>query len=84
MEFLSSYLEVRFKLGMSWSNHGRNGWHVDHIIPCAMFDLTIVDNQKICFHYTNLQPLWWWENIAKSDSIEIENVRVSSRARGVT
>src|SRR5690606_34227418 len=35
---LVAHLEARFQRGMSWSNYGR--WHVDHIRPCASFDLT--------------------------------------------
>jgi len=64
---LKHYLEARFKPGMSWGNYAFNGWHIDHIRPCSSFDLTIVDEQRKCFHYTNLQPLWWHENLAKSD-----------------
>ena len=51
---------------MTWENHGQYGWHVDHIKPCALFDLTKIEEQKKCFHYTNLQPLWWRDNIKKS------------------
>lgn len=54
---------------MSWENYGIRGWHIDHIKPCASFDLSIIEEQKECFHYTNLQPLWWHENLAKSDKI---------------
>lgn len=64
---LRGYLEFRFKPGMSWNNYGRYGWHIDHIKPCASFDLTDPEQQKQCFHYTNLQPLWWWENLSKGD-----------------
>lgn len=63
------HLESHFTEGMSWENHGVHGWHIDHIIPCASFDLTDPDQQRQCFHYTNLQPLWAEDNLRKSDKI---------------
>ena len=68
MKHLRSYLEKQFKEGMTWENHG-NGWHIDHIVPCAAFDFTQPDQILQCFHYTNLQPLWAHENLSKSDKI---------------
>jgi hypothetical protein len=63
---LKTHLEKRFKQGMTWGNYGKKGWHIDHIIPCASFNLTDMKQQREeCFHYTNLQPLWWWENLSK-------------------
>ena len=50
---------------MSWDNYGK--WHVDHIIACDKFDLTDKKQQKICFNYKNVQPLWGPENIRKSN-----------------
>jgi hypothetical protein len=64
---LMAHIEKKFKPGMNWNNRATFGWHIDHIRPCASFDLTNPDEQKKCFHYTNLQPLWWNENVAKSD-----------------
>ena len=61
------WLERRFKPGMTWENYG--AWHVDHRLPCASFDLSDPEQQRRCFHYTNLQPLWAGENISKSDKI---------------
>ncbi len=63
------HLEKQFKEGMTWENHGLYGWHIDHIIPCASFDLTDLEQQKKCFHYTNLQPLWAKENLIKGVKI---------------
>ncbi len=68
-EHFKKHLEAQFKDDMSWDNYGIKGWHIDHIKPCASFDLSIIEEQKECFHYTNLQPLWWHENLAKSDKI---------------
>ena len=48
---------------MNWENYGV--WHIDHIIPCARFDLSDPGQQKICFHYTNLQPMWGEDNLKK-------------------
>jgi len=70
IETVKKHLESLFQDGMSWDNHGFNGWHIDHIIPCASFDLTDPKQQKKCFHYTNLQPLWAKDNLSKSDNYE--------------
>lgn len=64
---LRTHLENQFKDGMNWNNYGE--WHVDHIIPCAAFDLTKPDEQRKCFHYNNLQPLWGKENCSKGAKI---------------
>lgn len=65
IEQLKQHLESKFQPGMTWDNYGLYGWHVDHIVALAKFDLT--DQQqflKAC-HYTNLQPLWAEDNIKK-------------------
>jgi hypothetical protein len=64
-EKLREFLEEKFVDGMSWENYGRNGWHVDHIIPLSSAK-TEDEIYKLC-HYTNLQPLWEAENIRKSN-----------------
>ncbi len=50
---------------MTWENYGPV-WHVDHIRPCAKFDLTDHDQQRACFHWTNLQPLFAKDNLQKN------------------
>lgn len=65
------YLEKQFKEGMNWSNYGKgiDKWNIDHIIPCAFFNMADPVEQKQCFHYSNLQPLWEVDNLRKSDKI---------------
>jgi hypothetical protein len=58
-----AHIEQKFANGMSWDNHGK--WHIDHIKPCASFDLSRPQEQAKCFHYTNLQPMWAADNISK-------------------
>jgi hypothetical protein len=67
IEHLKQHLEKQFNNGMSWLNYGK--WHIDHIKPCASFDLSKTKEQKKCFHYSNLQPLWAKDNLSKSDKI---------------
>ena len=64
-ETFLSHIENQFTEGMNWDNYGLKGWHVDHIIPLSSFDLTIEDEVKKACHYTNLQPLWWEDNLKK-------------------
>lgn len=51
---------------MTWKNHAVKGWHIDHIKPVSKFNLTKLSEQKKCFNYKNLQPLWAEENLKKS------------------
>jgi hypothetical protein len=72
IETVKTHIEKQFTEGMSWDNYGYYGWHIDHIIPCASFDLTDPEQQKRCFHYTNLQPLWAEDNLRKNATISEE------------
>jgi predicted nucleic acid-binding Zn ribbon protein len=63
LEFLKQYLQKQFKSKMNWNNYGK--WEIDHIRPCCAFNLVKKSEQKKCFHYTNLQPLWKSENRIK-------------------
>ena len=62
---LKLHLETQFQPGMTWENHGVNGWHIDHIIPLCAVDLENEEEVKKVCHYKNLRPLWARENIAK-------------------
>jgi hypothetical protein len=66
-EELILHIQSLFKNGMSWSNHGK--WEIDHIVPCSKFDLSKKEEAKKCFYYTNIQPLWAYDNIKKSNNV---------------
>ncbi len=73
------HLESKFMDGMHWKNYGinvngeqKNVWHIDHILPCASFNLQNPVELMACFHYKNLRPLWWNKNIEKKDTYEFE------------
>jgi hypothetical protein len=72
IDYLMYHLQCQFKEGMTWDNYGK--WHIDHIKPCASFDLSKHEEQLKCFHYSNLQPLWAKENLHKwKNTTEINN-----------
>lgn len=59
------HLENQFVDGMNWDNKGRFGWHIDHIKPMNTFNLENPEELKDCWNYTNLRPLWWFDNIRR-------------------
>lgn len=65
-EFLKHHIESQFTEGMSWELLGKL-IHIDHIIPLSSAQ-TEEEIYKLC-HYTNLQPLWWCDNLKKSNKI---------------
>lgn len=68
IDFFKEYIKNQFKDSMSWKNYGK--WHLDHIKPCKSFDLSKDYNQEACFHYSNYQPLWAYDNIVKDKSLQ--------------
>ena len=66
-EQLEKYITGKLKDKMTFDNYGE--WEIDHIIPVSSFDFTVRDNIWKCFHYNNLQPLWFKENREKFNKI---------------
>jgi hypothetical protein len=66
--FFLEYLQNKFTEGMTLENYGK--WHLDHIIPCYYFDLIDIEEQKKCFHFTNIQPMWAIDNLRKNKHIK--------------
>jgi len=60
------HLESQFDDKMNWSNQGTY-WHLDHIIPISSAE-TEEDVYRLN-HYTNFQPLYWQDNLKKSNKI---------------
>jgi len=61
---LNEYIQSLFEPGMSWDN--RSEWHIDHIKPVKLFDLTDEAKIKECYHYSNLKPMWANDNREKA------------------
>jgi hypothetical protein len=68
IDFLKNWLSHQFDENMSWDNLGTY-WHIDHINPTTSFDLSIEDDIKKCFHWSNTQPLEKTKNMNKSTKI---------------
>lgn len=77
IEQFRAHIQLQWLPGMTWENRGvwkrdtPMTWHIDHITPCAAFDLTREEEQRKCFHYTNCRPIWALDNYMKCDKIEI-------------
>ena len=61
IEHLRAHLEKTMPAGHDWSTV-----HVDHIRPCASFDLRDPKQQRACFNWRNLRLLPAVENMSKN------------------
>jgi len=60
---LKEHIATQFLPGMTWENHGE--WHIDHVRPVTNFPTT--EDVKIVCALENLQPLWGFDNLSKSN-----------------
>lgn len=74
-EFLKKWLEFNLTDDMKLSEHG-TVWHIDHVLPISIFDLSIDKEKTICFHWSNLAPLHRIKNMAKGNRIDKEQIKL--------
>ena len=80
IEFLKSWFQFVMddknkddKNEYSFDNYGTY-WHIDHVLPCAIFDPSIDAHKEICYHWSNLSPLKISENQSKSNKVDIVSI----------
>lgn len=78
VDFFKKWIEHNFDKNMSWENRGKY-WHIDHIMPCASYDLSNQEEIYKCYNWTNLRPLYKKDNILKSDKVDLKLVKVYIR-----
>jgi predicted RNA-binding protein YlxR (DUF448 family) len=54
--------------GMTWENRSTY-WHMDHVVPCNLFNLHDKQEQCICLNWTNIKPMLAHKNISKQDTL---------------
>lgn len=69
VEWISSI----FKTFMNWENHG-DVWHIDHVIPCAWFNLNELDERMVCFHWSNMRPLKSERNMSRKNTCTLHEL----------
>lgn len=76
-----AHIEALFYDGMSWDTMGcrRTQWQLDHIVAVALFDLTDPTQQRSCFHWSNIQPLWWADHQVKTQA-DLVKIRLKHEA----
>lgn len=77
LDFLKKWFAFNFDDKMTFENYGKY-WHIDHVIPCARFEIKNKDEEK-CFHWTNMRPLFGKENIEKNDTLTKEIIDMQQK-----
>ena len=75
-EEAKAHIESLFTEGMTWENHGTYGWHIDHIRPVSSFK---GDELHLMNRIENLQPLWWQDNLSKSDKYQSSQCHLTEK-----
>lgn len=68
IEFFIEYILSKCPEGVTLKDFSRFGYHIDHKVPISTAK-NEQDVLKLC-HYTNFQPLWWRDNIIKSNKVD--------------
>lgn len=70
IEYFKKWISYQFEDWMTWENHGL--WELDHVKPCASFNLLLKEEQYTCFNWKNYRPIHKDINNSKNDKIDNE------------
>lgn len=73
ISLFKKWIEFQFEHDMTLTNHGTL-WHIDHVLPCANFNFENEEDKEMCFHWTNIKPMYASQNMSKKDSISLKEV----------
>ena len=71
--FFQEWIKFQLYDGMTLENYGTL-WHVDHVKPCASFDLSNEAEVAECFSWKNLRPLLKHKNSEKGAKVDIREL----------
>ena len=74
-EILIKHLKDTSDLNFSWNIFNNGNWAIDHIIPCDIFNMFLVEDQYKCFNYKNLRIITKIENLKKSNKFDINLIK---------
>jgi hypothetical protein len=63
--------------GMTVENFGKV-WSLDHIVPVELFDLSNMDEKRLCYNYLNIMPMFNNDNRIKGASIHFSLQKLES------
>lgn len=69
------WIEYQFDENMTMDNYGKY-WTLDHVNPCSNFDLTKLENQVICFNWSNIRPIEKIQNQKKNNKVDIDEINL--------
>lgn len=71
VRFFREWIEWQFEPGMTFDNYGFNTWHLDHVVPLALFDLSNREVQRYAFNWRNVRPAWGKPNLSKNAKLDM-------------
>ena len=80
-EEMWAHVQPKLLDGMTEDNYGE--WHVDHVTPIAVFDLSKSDHRARCFNVANMAPMWAVDNMAKATSLQTLNRKIVSKPKAL-
>ena len=67
--YIKMWIESNMTKEMTWDNYGTY-WNLDHVKPCASFNLEEKDNLLECFNWRNTMPVTVKQNLKKNTLID--------------
>lgn len=64
-KYFLEWIEYQFYDNMSFENYG-SIWHIDHIKPCASFNLELESELLECYNWKNCRPAFKIDNLKKN------------------